>query len=391
MSPATTLSTLEEWQRHKFRSSDVPLEDVASSLNSSMDEYILMKTPSKGRFALCHRKTKKAVHICFAFPWNWSTDLDTGNYVPKAYAAAEGNDDGSNLKKFKTPGPACAVLFSFDTSPESGAASAQTLLSIIDDLARSTCESFNMTGKPREKFQDTDLMPLVSNRVFMSSPLFEPANRSNTNSQGVYAVLYDLHPWIVRATSPHNKRWIPNTKKVKMSEVHEGDLRPLKDSDCPKMDPGDPCWVSFKIMYIEKAETWMTELIAIDVVRIAQGPLDSSGDDIAEEDSYEPLIPDIKSCDNSNVEDLVASGVADEDVGDMEIVNENDDQSLVPQTHAGGEGVNDWTSVNIGLEDIRRSSDDTLSQSSSDISHATTPNGFRQETNGKTRRSGKRK
>jgi hypothetical protein len=46
-------------------------------------------------------------------------------------------------------------------------------------------------------------------------------------------------------------------------------LRTLPSSSNPMLDPVDPVWFSFNIHYIEKDAGWLTEIVPIDLVRVA--------------------------------------------------------------------------------------------------------------------------
>ncbi|RXW16134.1 hypothetical protein EST38_g9721 [Candolleomyces aberdarensis] len=109
-------------------------------------------------------------------------------------------------------------------------------------------------------------------------------------------IRYPIHPWLKAVTQGPDARWLPNKDRPKLLDYNNKRFKQVGPDDDP-FQRGDIIWISFTINYFMKRESWLHDVVPLDLVRVARS---SSG-------------PEQKKSNHSNV-DLVDFPFLDEDV-----------------------------------------------------------------------------
>uniref|UniRef100_A0A8H8CFA2 Uncharacterized protein n=1 Tax=Psilocybe cubensis TaxID=181762 RepID=A0A8H8CFA2_PSICU len=208
---------------------------------------------------------RKVAVLVHAGIWKWTTDLETGNFVPYGEEAPEGVPDGQIQDE---PSFKCKFSYAFDTSRDT---SIWDNIKIFEDHV---CRQpgFNKGNRPRRPWQNGRSSTnrdkyIINTRVF--------ANRSafNTKEGGEYKVPYEVHPWlkegITRFPEAHQ---IPNPDRPKYFEFTENRISSLADSNEPTFKQGDIIWMTFKLGFVVTGGYWWPEIIPIEFVRVGKLP-----------------------------------------------------------------------------------------------------------------------
>ncbi|PPQ71225.1 hypothetical protein CVT26_011003 [Gymnopilus dilepis] len=265
------LEALSPWQSLRFRDSEIPLKDAASSL-SSTENLVIAKPVGKTstRWMLYRANTEKVALFCHAGVWAWNSPLSTGNYVPEGQSAPEGLPEGriQNQPNYK-----CELAYAFDTSVDD---SLWKHFRIFEDHVKKQ-PNFNKGSRKRRSWQ-SGVDPSTRTKYVMGAKLFArrtPLNAKDANTADgqEYLVPYEIHPWILEGLRNFPElHQVPNPHRPMYYDLSEGVLRKLKDTNEPVFQKNDIVRVVFSMAFIIGGINWYPEVIPIEFTRVGKLP-----------------------------------------------------------------------------------------------------------------------
>ncbi|KAF6744983.1 hypothetical protein DFP72DRAFT_856850 [Ephemerocybe angulata] len=245
-----TAWTLPDWQRYQFRPSDIPLARAEDDHGRGYRTLALVETDEVGRFVLCDARTTQPACLSYALVLSFCNDLTFGNF----------NGDVKGKRR-------AVIAFQFDQETSKHA---YFHLRAIERSILAHSPFFNPDNVPRAISQDLAGHPGSQSELSMTSRLFERATAQNVGPDGHYHTPYKVHDAIRSATSPYNPGWIANRAKTRISEIRASTVASMTDRGYPELSRGDRVWVSFNIYFHRGIDSWWTEYVPVDVIRIRQ-------------------------------------------------------------------------------------------------------------------------
>lgn len=145
--------------------------------------------------------------------------------------------------------------------------------------------NFNRGKRPRRGWQDGKPRYIISSKVFAKQ------TPHNTKQGEIFQPYYDVHPWIFEALAKQTeKRFIPNPDKPRLLDYIDNKLVRLEDSPTPYYRKGDIIWMSLKVGFAVGLDSWGTEVMPIEFIRV--GTLPDSMMDKRTDSSMYPSLPD---------------------------------------------------------------------------------------------------
>ncbi|KAH6910077.1 hypothetical protein BKA70DRAFT_1036485, partial [Coprinopsis sp. MPI-PUGE-AT-0042] len=265
-----------------FRASDLPLRDVIAAMKTGNNDLVFAKpcgTPVD-RWNIHNVKTGKPAIFTYAMVWEWGSDFDTGNFVPRGKVAPSGLPE-RRIQRLPSA-TMCEFSYAFKTDED------KTLFEAMFEKYAEKIPNFNPSGKEKSGWQAADTVD-ISCRFIMTAKMFVRRNEKNCTPDGTYHVPYTVHPWIVEHVQPLRTRLIPNKDRPRLFTIDDDDvLRRLEDSDPNTFQENDIIWVSFKIHYAIRSKVWAVEFTPLEMVRVGHRGVTGQADD-EEDDDYRPI------------------------------------------------------------------------------------------------------
>ncbi|KAI0324875.1 hypothetical protein GY45DRAFT_1262015 [Cubamyces sp. BRFM 1775] len=201
-----------------------------------------------------------------ALVYRWGLNGDTGNFVPKGHVASSGVAENRMY-----PSTLCQFSYAFDTHTDKTLWNAQRAL---EDYVQSI-PGFNLGQKKRRTWQDGSTADKPNSSFVFSSQIF--VRRNSATKHREERISYDLHPWIAAATGPRSD-YFANPDRPMLYEIHQGELRDIKECSPPYLKKGDLVWVSFTVEFIIGNDAWSMVFVPYEIVRVGSVSLDLVGD-----------------------------------------------------------------------------------------------------------------
>ncbi|PPR03128.1 hypothetical protein CVT26_004662 [Gymnopilus dilepis] len=200
-----------------------------------------------------NKKTNQDAIFVHAALWLSSSDLYTGNFVPKG---EEAPDRVMESRIQDTPNFKCDISYVLNTDYES---SIYTNLEHFEDYIK-TVDGFNRAKRPRSRWQDgntTKSVYTISSKLFVKKaakprkPDFEP------------------HEWLSRGLKGRDD-FVVNPDRPLYFDLINGKAVKLENSDVPYFQAGDLVWFSFKMSFFVAQKYWTSEIIPLEFMRVAR-------------------------------------------------------------------------------------------------------------------------
>lgn len=102
---------------------------------------------------------------------------------------------------------------------------------------------------------------------------------------------YSLHPWMQAVVETGKTLWFPHPDRPRYFEAAESGVINLEEANVSKYSCGDIVWVAFRIGIVLSANTWHTELIPLEFVRVGRVPETTfDGSTWQTDPDYNPMI-----------------------------------------------------------------------------------------------------
>ncbi|PPQ72617.1 hypothetical protein CVT26_004091 [Gymnopilus dilepis] len=254
---------VNQWKERTFQEYQIPFGEAMQSLghNDAHIRYVEAR-PCQGssKWIMSDLATGQVAVFTYAALWAWGSDLHTGNYVPDNETAPAGLPDSRIQRHVNYR---CEFSYCLDTSEDS---SLYDLILKAESYIQEI-EGFNRGKRPRKAFQDGNREE-QRGKFIMTSKVF--ARKSPLNKKVTYAV----HDWLLKALEDENpSKNIPNPERPRYLDYTNGmKLVDLADTNTPYFKRGDVVWFSFKLGFSVSGDSWSSELVPIEFVRVVEAP-----------------------------------------------------------------------------------------------------------------------
>ncbi|KAI1789226.1 hypothetical protein LXA43DRAFT_1096521 [Ganoderma leucocontextum] len=253
---------LSYWKNTTFSQHYLKLDDVVESFQKPNGHLVDARQEFAARWLLCPPGGKKPATLWTAGVWRWSSDLDTGNFVPPGETAPARLPEN----RIQTiPNNLCRFTYVLDTTHDKSLWHAQA---VFEEYVTNV-NKFNPGKKGRREFQNG----LSHTHTFhFSSQMFVKRTAYTRAKEASRA--YPLHDWIKNATKKGMPYFANDEKPVLFEPDNAGGLRPLSEGFPPTLKVGDLVWMSFAVEFFIGNKFWSTNFIPYEFVRVGSVALE---------------------------------------------------------------------------------------------------------------------
>ncbi|PPQ97074.1 hypothetical protein CVT26_001256 [Gymnopilus dilepis] len=251
---------LEKWQNTALFEDRITFNDAVELLWEEGNNRVLDAKVGTGykasTWTMFNHNTGQDAVFVHAAVWQSSSDLYTGNYVPKGEEAPVRVAESriQNVPNFK-----CDISYVFNTDVE------RSLYTNIEsqhfeDYIK-TVDGFNRSNRPRSSWQDGSTKSAYS----LSSKLFVKKSAKPRQLE------FEPHSWLLDAIKGQPREdFVINPDRPLYFDLVNNKAMKLENSDQPQYEAGDVIWFAFKISFFVAQKYWTSELVPLEFMRVAR-------------------------------------------------------------------------------------------------------------------------